>query len=52
MIWDKIICILSMQIVELIQITWIICHKMRTAPSYIGNSHFLTVFLRACLFAW
>lgn len=52
MIWDEMICILSVQIVELIQITWIICHRMRAAPSYTGNSHFLTVFLRACLFAW
>lgn len=52
MIWDKIICILSRQIVALIQITWIICPKMQTALNYTAKSHFLTVFLRVCLFAW
>lgn len=52
MIWDKIIYIFSVQIVPLIQITWIICKKMWTALNYTGISHFLTVFCRACLFAW
>lgn len=51
MIWDKIIFILSMQIVALFQITWIICQNMGTALYYTGNSHFFTVFLRAFLFA-
>lgn len=51
MIWDKIICVLSMQIAALIQITWLFFPKMQTALNYTGNSHFLTVFLRAYLFA-
>ena len=41
-----------MQILELIQITWVIYHKIGTGLSYAGNSHFLAVFLRTCLLVW
>lgn len=38
-----------MKILELIQITWIIYHKVGTALIYTGNSHFPAGFLNVYL---